>query len=213
MTLTKMTLAAALLGATTLGAQAADLRIALQSDADVLDPDQSRTFVGRIVYASLCDKLVDITPDLEIIPQLATEWSFSEDGKQLTMKLRDDAVFHDGTPFDAEAVAANIDRSQNMETSRRKSELSSITGVEVLGSHEIRFDLADADATLMAQFADRAGMMVSPTAAEAAGDDFGLNPVCSGPYQFKERVAQDRIVLEKFADPRHHRASGEPAIG
>ncbi|KZZ30371.1 ABC transporter substrate-binding protein, partial [Sulfitobacter sp. HI0082] len=82
----------------------------------------------------------------------------------------------------------------------RKSELSSITGVEVLGSHEIRFDLADADATLMAQFADRAGMMVSPTAAEAAGDDFGLNPVCSGPYQFKERVAQDRIVLEKFAD-------------
>ena len=81
MTLTKMTLAAALLGATTLGAQAADLRIALQSDADVLDPDQSRTFVGRIVYTSLCDKLVDITPDLEIIPQLATEWSFSEDGK------------------------------------------------------------------------------------------------------------------------------------
>lgn len=200
MTLTKMTLAAALLGATALGAQAADLRIALQSDADVLDPDQSRTFVGRIVYTSLCDKLVDITPDLEIIPQLATEWSFSEDGKQLTMKLRDDAVFHDGTPFDAEAVAANIDRSQNLETSRRKSELSSITGVEVLGSHEIRFDLADADATLMAQFADRAGMMVSPTAAEAAGDDFGLNPVCSGPYQFKERVAQDRIVLEKFAD-------------
>lgn len=162
MTLTKMTLAAALLGATTLGAQAADLRIALQSDADVLDPDQSRTFVGRIVYTSLCDKLVDITPDLEIIPQLATEWSFSEDGKQLTMMLRDDAVFHDGTPFDAEAVAANIDRSQNLETSRRKSELSSITGVEVLGSHEIRFDLADADATLMAQFADRAGMMVSP---------------------------------------------------
>ncbi|MCZ4365922.1 ABC transporter substrate-binding protein [Sulfitobacter dubius] len=200
MTLTKMTLAAALLGATTLSAQAADLRIALQSDADVLDPDQSRTFVGRIVYTSLCDKLVDITPDLEIIPQLATEWSFSEDGKQLTMKLRDDAVFHDGTPFNAEAVAANIDRSQNLETSRRKSELSSITGVEVLGSHEIRFDLADADATLMAQFADRAGMMVSPTAAEAAGDDFGLNPVCSGPYQFKERVAQDRIVLEKFAD-------------
>ena len=71
MTLTKMALAAALLGATTLGAQAADLRIALQSDADVLDPDQSRTFVGRIVYTSLCDKLVDITPDLEIIPRSA----------------------------------------------------------------------------------------------------------------------------------------------
>ena len=56
------TLTAALLSATAIGAQAQDLRIALQSDADVLDPDQSRTFVGRIVYASLCDKLVDITP-------------------------------------------------------------------------------------------------------------------------------------------------------
>ncbi|SFF01413.1 peptide/nickel transport system substrate-binding protein [Sulfitobacter brevis] len=200
MKLMKLTLAAALLSATTLGAQASELRIALQSDADVLDPDQSRTFVGRIVYTALCDKLVDITPDLEIIPQLATEWSFSKDGKQLTMKLRDDVVFHDGTPFDAEAVAANIDRSQNFEESRRKSELSSITGVEVLGSHEIRLDLADADATLMAQLADRAGMMVSPTAATEAGVEFGLNPVCSGPYKFKERVAQDRIVLEKFAD-------------
>jgi len=200
MRLTKLTLAAALLSATTLGAQAADLRIGLQSDADVLDPDQSRTFVGRIVYTSLCDKLVDITPDLEIIPQLATEWSFSEDGKQLTMKLREGVVFHDGTPFDAEAVAANIDRSQNLEESRRKSELSSITSTEVLGSHEIRMNLGDADATLMAQLADRAGMMVSPTAAKEAGVEFGLNPVCSGPFKFKERVAQDRIVLEKFAD-------------
>ena len=77
MKLMKLTLAAALLSATTLGAQASELRIALQSDADVLDPDQSRTFVGRIVYTALCDKLVDITPDLEIIPQLATKWSFS----------------------------------------------------------------------------------------------------------------------------------------
>jgi peptide/nickel transport system substrate-binding protein len=70
------------LGASTaLTVQAADLRIGLQEDPDVLDPDQSRTFVGRIVYASLCDKLVDITPDLEIVPQLATGWSWSEDGQ------------------------------------------------------------------------------------------------------------------------------------
>lgn len=200
MKLMELTLAAALLGATTLGAQAADLRIALQSDADVLDPDQSRTFVGRIVYASLCDKLVDITPELKIIPQLATEWSFSDDGKQMTMKLREGVKFHDGTPFNAEAVAANIKRSQTLEESRRKSELASITGTEVLGEYEIRLDLKDADATLLAQLADRAGMMLSPTAAEKAGADFGLNPVCSGPFKFKERVAQDRIVLEKFPD-------------
>lgn len=205
MTHLRTLLSTTLIGATAFGFSAGavtakDLRIALQDDADVLDPDQSRTFVGRIVYASLCDKLVDITPGLEIIPQLATEWEYSADGMSMTMKLREGAVFHDGTPFNAEAVAANIDRSQNLDESRRKSELKSITGVELLGPYEIRFNLAAPDATLLAQFADRAGMMMSPTAAAAAGADFGLNPVCSGPFSFVERVAQDKIVLTKFAD-------------
>ncbi|EEE35591.1 ABC transporter, substrate binding protein [dipeptide] [Rhodobacteraceae bacterium KLH11] len=193
----------ALLGATALTATpgfAKDLRIALQSDADVLDPDQSRTFVGRIVYASMCDKLVDITPELEIIPQLATAWETSADGTQITMQLREGVVFHDGTPFNAEAVAANIERSQTLDESRRKSELKSITSTEVTGEYEIVLNLAGPDATLIAQLADRAGMMVSPTAAAAAGADFGLNPVCSGAFKFEERVAQDKIVLTKFED-------------
>ncbi len=166
----------------------------------MLDPDQSRTFVGRIVYTSLCDKLVDITPDLEIIPQLATGWTVAEDGLSIDMTLREDATFHDGTPFDAEAVAANIERSQTLEESRRKSELESITSTEVLGPHEIRLNLSAPDATLMAQLADRAGMMVSPAAAAEAGADFGANPVCSGPFRFRERIAQDRIVLEAFPE-------------
>ena len=196
-------LVTAVVGATALTAApsfAKDLRIALQSDADVLDPDQSRTFVGRIVYASLCDKLVDITPDLEIIPQLATAWETSSDGTKITMELREGVVFHDGTPFNAEAVAANIERSQTLDESRRKSELKSITSTDVTGEYQIVLNLAGPDATLLAQLADRAGMMVSPTAAAEAGADFGLNPVCSGAFKFEERVAQDKIVLSKFDD-------------
>ena len=181
-------------------AQAKDFRIGLQEDPDVLDPDQSRTFVGRIVYASLCDKLVDITPDLKIIPSLATGWEWSPDGKELTMTLRDDVVFHDGTPFNAQAVAANMDRSKNMETSRRKSEVKSIESWEVVDDHTIKLKLTQPDATLIAQFADRSGMMLSPTAFEKAGEDFGLAPVCAGPFKFVERIQQDRIVLEKFDD-------------
>lgn len=196
----KLTLTAVLMGASALGAQAQDLRIALQSDADVLDPDQSRTFVGRIVYTALCDKLVDITPELELIGQLATDWSWNEDQTQLTMQLREGVTFHDGTPFNAEAVAYNIERSQTLEESRRKSEVASITGTEVLGEYEIRLDLDQPDATLLAQLADRAGMMISPTAAKEAGADFGSDPVCSGPFAFDNRVAQDRIVLKKYAD-------------
>ena len=196
----KLGLAALLMAATAMPVMAADLRIGLQEDPDVLDPDQSRTFVGRIVYASLCDKLVDITPDLEIVPMLATGWEWSEDGTSLTFTLRDDVVFHDGEPFNATAVAANLERTMTLPESRRKSEVASIAGTEVIDESTIRIDLTAPDATLLAQLADRAGMMMSPKAAAEAGADFGNNLVCSGPFKFTERVQQDRIVLDKFAE-------------
>ncbi|MGY6570794.1 MAG: ABC transporter substrate-binding protein [Salinarimonas sp.] len=192
--------AAALIAAMAAGAHAQELRIGLQDDADVLDTDQSRTFVGRIVYTALCDKLVDIDPDLNIVPQLATDWSWSDDETVLTMNLREGVVFHDGTPFNADAVVANIDRSQNLPESRRKSEVASISAVEAVDEFTVRLTLHAPDATLLAQLSDRAGMMISPTAAEEMGADFGSAPVCSGPFRFVERVQQDRIALERFAD-------------
>lgn len=179
-------------------ALAADLKIGLAEDPDVLDPDQARTFVGRIVFASLCDKLVDITPELKIVPQLATDWTWSDGGKVLTMNLREGVTYQDGTPFDAASVVANIERSKNLPESRRKSELTSIEKVEASGDHQVTFTLSAPDATLIAQFADRSGMMMSPTAFDKEGLDFGNNPVCSGPFKFAERVQQDRIVLEKY---------------
>ena len=182
------------------GAFAADLKIALAEDPDMLDPDQSRTFVGRIVYAAMCDKLVDISPELKIIPQLATSWEWSEDGKTLTMKLRDGVTFQDGTQFDAEAVKANIERSKTLDESRRKAEVKSIDSVEVVDPLTVKMHLSAPDATLIAQLADRAGMMLSPTAFKKDGADFGLHPVCAGPFSFVNRVQQDRIELKKFAD-------------
>lgn len=181
-------------------AQSAELRIGLQDDADVLDPAQSRTFVGRIVYTALCDKLVDVSPDLKIVPQLATAWTWSADGKELTMKLREGVLFHDGTPFNAAAVVATIDRNMTLPESRRKSELSSVEKVEATSDYDVKFTLKAPDVTLLAQLSDRAGMIVSPTAAKEMGADFGSKPVCAGPFKFVERVQQDRIVLEKFAD-------------
>jgi len=200
MHITKLSVFTAALMLSASWVHAADLRIGLAEDPDILDPDQSRTFVGRIVYASLCDKLVEITPELEIIPALATAWEWSADGMTLTMNLRDDVTFHDGEPFNAQAVAANIDRSKNLPESRRKSEVKSITGTKVVDEYTIEIMLANPDATIMAQFADRAGMMLSPKATEKMGLDFGSAPVCAGPFSFTERVQQDRIVLSKFAD-------------
>lgn len=180
------------------GVNANEFKIGLAADPDMLDPDQSRTLVGRIVYASLCDKLVDITPDLQIIPQLATDWSFSEDNLILYLQLRQGVTFHDNTPFDAEAVQYNISRSLVLPESRRKSEIKSIKETKVTGSHSLEIHLKQPDATILAQFADRSGMMISPTAAKAAGANFGDSPVCSGPFKFNRRVHQERIVLDKF---------------
>ncbi|AJD45331.1 ABC transporter substrate-binding protein [Rhizobium sp. SEMIA 4085] len=179
---------------------AAELKIGLQDDADVLDPAQSRTFVGRIVYTAMCDKLVDVTPDLKIVPQLATDWTWSGDGKLLTMKLREGVKFHDDTPLDAEAVVATIERNMTLPESRRKSELASVEKVEAVTPYEVKFTLKSPDVTLLAQLSDRAGMIVSPKAAKELGANFGSRPVCAGPFKFVERVQQDRIVLEKFKD-------------
>ncbi|MEO1313379.1 MAG: ABC transporter substrate-binding protein, partial [Pseudomonadota bacterium] len=76
----------------------------------------------------------------------------------------------------------------------------SIESWDVVDEFTIQMTLAAPDATLIAQFADRSGMMLSPTAFAESGEEFGLNPVCAGPFAFAERIQQDRIVLEKFAD-------------
>jgi peptide/nickel transport system substrate-binding protein len=179
------------------GVAAQTLRFGLAEDPDVLDPTLARTFVGRIVFASLCDKLFDVDEKLDIVPQLATGYQWSADYKALTIKLRKDVTFHDGEKFDAAAVKYNIERHKTMPGSNRRGELAPVTTVEVVDEATVRLNLSAPFAPLLAALADRAGMMVSPKAAQAEGDKFGAKPVCSGPFRFVERVAQDRIVVER----------------
>jgi len=174
------------------------LRIGLAEDPDVLDPTLARTFVGRIVFNSLCDKLFDLDEKLNIVPQLATSYTWSADHKALTIKLRQGVTFHDGEKLDAAAVKFNLERHKTMQGSNRRGELAPVTSVDVVDAQTVRLNLAAPFAPLLAVLTDRAGMMVSPKAAQAAGDKFGAKPVCSGPFKFVERVAQDRIVLERF---------------
>src|SRR5262249_25061115 len=183
----------------TAGAQTT-LRIGLAEDPDILDPTMARTYVGRIVFASLCDKLFDIDEKLNIVPQLALSHETSADGKAVTIRLRPGVKFHDGEPLDAEAAKFSIERHLTMTGSFRKPEIASVERVEVVDPLTIRLGLQEPYSPLVAQLTDRSGMMVSPKAAKEAGDRFGLKPVCAGPYKFVERVQQDRIVVEKFAD-------------
>src|SRR5438045_683866 len=179
-------------------AGAQTLRIGLAEDPDILDPTSARTFVGRIVFAGLCDKLLDLDEKLNIVPQLATSYDWSADNKALTVKLRSGVTFHDGEKLDAAAVKYNLERHKNMPGSNRKGELAVVSSVDAVDPMTVRINLAAPFAPLLAVLTDRAGMMVSPKAAEAAGEKFGAKPVCSGPFRFVERIAQDRIVLERF---------------
>src|SRR4030088_3098766 len=176
------------------------LRIGLAEDPDMLDPTLGRTYVGRIVFAAFCDKLFDIDEKLNIVPQLALSHETSADGKEMTIKLRPGVKFHDGEPLDAEAAKFSLDRHLTMQGSFRKPELAALDHVDVVDPLTIKLVLKTPYSPLVAQLTDRAGMMVSPKAAKEAGDKFGLRPVCAGPYKFVERVQQDRMVFEKFAN-------------
>jgi peptide/nickel transport system substrate-binding protein len=176
------------------------LRIGLAEDPDVLDPTLARTYVGRIVFASICDKLFDIDEKLNIVPQLALTHQSSEDGKSVTIALRPGVKFHDGEVFDAAAAKFSLDRHLTLTGSFRKPELAVVDHVDVVDPLTLRIVLKTPFSPLIAQLTDRAGMMVSPKAAQEEGDKFGLKPICAGPYRFVERVQQDRIVAEKFSD-------------
>ncbi|MBR0659273.1 ABC transporter substrate-binding protein [Neoroseomonas oryzicola] len=185
--------------ATVAPASAQNLRIGLREDPDILDPTLSRTYVGRIVYMALCDKLFDINERLEVVPQLATGYRW-ENPTTLIITLREGVRFHDGEVMDAEAVRYSIDRHLTMQGSFRRSEISEVDRVEVVDPRTVRIVLKSPSASFLSALTDRAGMIVSPKAAEALGRNFGTRPVCAGPFRFVERVAQERIVVERFRE-------------
>ena len=136
-------IAACLFGLTLIaGAAAAQtLRIGLAEDPDVLDPTLSRTFVSGVVRTALCDKLFDIGLELEIVPQLASAWEWTDDKKGLVLNLRRGVKFHDGEPFDAAAVKFSIERHLTTPGSTRKSDISAISGVEIIDDHTAKLVL------------------------------------------------------------------------
>jgi peptide/nickel transport system substrate-binding protein len=182
-------------------AQKTTLVVALNQDPDILDPSLSRTYVGRIIYEHMCEKLYEIDEHLRIYPQLAAELpTFSDGGKTVTIKLRRGVTFNDGTPMNAEAVRYSLDRHLNMKGSSRRSELELVTAIEVVDPLTVRLRLKAPSSPLVATLADRAGMPVSPAQVKKLDERFGTAPICVGPWAFAERVPQDRIVLVKSKD-------------
>ncbi|MBD8703033.1 ABC transporter substrate-binding protein [Frigoribacterium sp. CFBP 13712] len=182
-----------------------DLVMALSAEPDRLDPTTSSSLYTRYVMETMCQKLYDIDAEGQIVPMLATELpTVSDDGLTVSFPVRTDAVFADGTPLDADAVVTTLQRALDKEDSSRRSELGPITGITAAGDDEVEIEYSEPFAPLTAALADRAGMIMSPTALEAQGDDFGDAPVCVGPFKFADRVPQTSITVER--DPLYYDA-------
>lgn len=166
-------------------------------DISSYDPILGATDADQVLLWPVYDTLIKFSPDLELEPGLAESWETIDD-QTIVLHLRDGVTFHDGTPFNAEAVKFNLERSNSDEA--KISELKNIKSVEVVDDLTVKLHLNEPDATILAALTDRGGMMVSPTAVQEYGDDFAQNPVGAGQFKFVQHVPNGEIVLEAFED-------------
>jgi peptide/nickel transport system substrate-binding protein len=173
-----------------------EVTISAFEDADTLDPTFSGTAGTRLIMINTCEKLYDLDEAGGLVPQLAAEMPVV-DGLKMTIKLRENVKFNDGTPFDAAAVVKSLERHRTIAESRRAGELSSISGAAAADPGTVVLTLSKPDAAVIGALSDRAGMIMSPAKLDELGTDFGNFPVCVGPFSFVERVVGDRTVLER----------------
>jgi peptide/nickel transport system substrate-binding protein len=173
------------------------LVVALKEAPDRLDPTMAGSYVGRIVFANMCEKLYDVNDQLQLVPQLAAALpDITDGGLTYTIRLRQ-ALFNDGTPLTAQAVKISLDRDKQNKQSQRTSELTSLKSVEVVDPATVRLHLSRPFAPLTSVLADRAGMVMSPAALQRYGDNFAQHPVCVGPFAFSSEPSPDEINLIK----------------
>ena len=169
----------------------------LTNDVVTLDPATGFSGNDYSVLYSIYDRLIHFNPKtMEPIPGLATEWSFKgPDKREFEMVLRQGVTFQDGTPFDAEAVKASLMHFKDV---KRLNDLDVVTGIEVVAPDRVVLKLAHEYSVLPMVLADRAGMIVSPTALAKYGEDFARNPVGTGPFQLRDWTHGREIELERY---------------
>jgi len=187
--------------AAAVGKKGGTLTYADWGDATTIDPAFITNQVGRRPGKAIYDSLVDVDPYGTIIPVLAESWDVP-DTRTYVLHLKQGVKFHDGTPFDAEAVKFNVDRHLDPKTaSKRNSELGIVDAVDIVDASTVKFHLKTPSAAFLQLLYDWNGFIASPTALQRWGkDDYGVHPVGAGPFRFVSHQDADRTVLERNPD-------------
>jgi peptide/nickel transport system substrate-binding protein len=184
------------------GAPAVDpdgvFRFAHYYELSRFDPHRAANASDALSLFLTYDRLTHLTTESEPAPGLAESWTYSEDGLRLELALREGVTFHDGQPFDAAAVKANLERAKTLEGSVVAGDLALVTSIDVVDDLTVALTLSEPQASLLAILSDRAGAMISPAAFE--NPDLEQAPVGAGMYRVVEYRAGDRIIYERYED-------------
>lgn len=193
--------AALALAGTALAAQAAkDITIAVASTFTTTDPYDANDTLSQAVAKSFYQGLYGFDKDMKMVPVLAESHTASKDGLVYTVKLKSGIKFHDGTPFNAEAVKATFDRVTNPDNKLKRYNLyKNIAKTEALDATTVRFTLKEPFSPFINTLAHPSGVIISPAAlAKYGSKGIAQNPVGTGPFKFVEWKATDYLKVEKF---------------
>lgn len=171
------------------------LRLAMPYNPAAVDPMTGRNLPDFNVLYAVFDALIDFVPKtLELKPGLAKSWAFT-DQKTLVLELVENVSFHDGTPFNAEAVKFNLERYKTDPRSNVKADLVTVESVEVTGKSQVTLRLNRPNAGLPAMLTNRIGLMVSPKSVQDKGGNIDRSAVGTGPFKFVSWQDNDSFAL------------------
>jgi len=185
-------------GASTAGSDGGSKSLTLGSVVEASAWDPAQAHVGHYIpmYEAAYDTLILRSPDGQLEPMLATDWSWSKDKKLFTLNLRDDVTFSDGATFDGEAVKANFEHFKK-DNGPQASTMQNVESVEVVDADTVAYHLSAPDPALPIYLSNAAGFMGSPQALESQAID--SVPVGSGPYVMDESatIAGSQYTFKK----------------
>lgn len=175
-----------------------DLTIAVADNFISMDPHDTNDTLSYSAQKTMLEGLVGFDKDMKVVPVLAESYEANEEATEFTFKLKEGIQFHDGTPFNADAVKANIDRLANPDNNLKRHSLFAVVNeTQVVDEFTVKVLLKEPFGAMVNTFAHPAAMMISPKALETHGKDVARNPVGTGPFMFGEWEQSDHLKVVK----------------